>query len=180
MTATRAPRATRARLGKCVSGSSICKCTQDSDCKAQEDGVFCADAVLRQVEPQLGLQGQPGDGGESCDGSANTACSKAECDKLSGKCGFISEKDGKSCDADGTVCSSGDACAKGVCTAGQVLACDDNNPCTTDVCDAKEGCKSTATSAPCGDGNACTQGDACKGGVCVWPAAAVRRRQPVH
>ncbi len=52
------------------------------------------------------------------------------------------------------------------------LACDDNNPCTTDTCETFVGCVHTDVDLTCDDGDACTQGDACKSGVC-GPGATV-------
>jgi len=46
-------------------------------------------------------------------------------------------------------------------------ACDDANPCTTDSCDAKAGCKHSAGAGKCDDGLPCTTGDVCKAGACA-------------
>jgi len=47
------------------------------------------------------------------------------------------------------------------------VTCDDNNVCTDNACDAKSlTCFFTANTLPCEDGNACTFGEGCKGGVC--------------
>ncbi len=45
-------------------------------------------------------------------------------------------------------------------------ACDDGNPCTTDVCD-NGACTHTNNTNSCNDGNNCTTGDVCSGGVCA-------------
>ncbi len=57
-------------------------------------------------------------------------------------------------------------------------ACDDDNPCTQDVCDpakavdGADGCAHKTAALPCdADGNACTENDVCKAGVCT-PGAA--------
>jgi uncharacterized protein YkvS len=69
---------------------------------------------------------------------------------------------GQGCD-DGNACTSGDTCsASCVCTAGPVLACDDQNPCTTDACWPATGCANT----PAPDGTACPGALTCQGGVC--------------
>lgn len=54
-------------------------------------------------------------------------------------------------------------------------ACDDGNPCTTDLCDFTAGCTWTPNTKACDDGQACTTGDLCSGGECkgkpkVWQA----------
>ncbi len=43
--------------------------------------------------------------------------------------------------------------------------CSDNNPCTTDACNAGV-CSHIPNTLPCSDGDACTLGDACSSGVC--------------
>ncbi len=49
--------------------------------------------------------------------------------------------------------------------AGQ--ACADSNACTLDQCsNTTGGCTHTSVSGPCNDGNACTTGEQCLGGVC--------------
>ncbi|HKQ97665.1 MAG TPA: thrombospondin type 3 repeat-containing protein [Candidatus Polarisedimenticolia bacterium] len=53
------------------------------------------------------------------------------------------------------------------CTRG-VFACDDVNPCTDDSFDQGSGtCVHTPNTAPCDDGDLCTQTDICGGGVCT-------------
>ena len=51
------------------------------------------------------------------------------------------------------------------CTA---ASCDDNNPCTNDVC-GTSGCthSAAANGTSCSDGNSCTQTDVCQAGVCT-------------
>jgi hypothetical protein len=68
------------------------------------------------------------------------------------------------CD-DGMACTYEDQCDSGKCL-GKPLTCDDANPCTGDLCDAKLGCSYPPLAAPCDDGDACTSGDACVGGSC--------------
>ena len=70
------------------------------------------------------------------------------------------------CD-DGEVCSVGDTCKGGKCLAGSGNKCDDGKPCTTDKCDAiTSACSHEPYEGPCSDGNACTTGEVCLGGVC--------------
>jgi cysteine-rich repeat protein len=49
---------------------------------------------------------------------------------------------------------------------GIVEGCDDEDPCTDDTCDGTDGCVHTPNTAPCEDGNACTEGDSCIDGTC--------------
>jgi MYXO-CTERM domain-containing protein len=61
--------------------------------------------------------------------------------------------------------------ATGKCT--NDAQCDDQNVCTTDVCDVAKGiCGRTNNTLSCSDGNSCTQNDVCSAGACV-PGTAV-------
>jgi cysteine-rich repeat protein len=73
---------------------------------------------------------------------------------------------GEQCD-DGNL-SNADCCSA-TCTfrpAGSACPTD-NNPCTDDVCNGAGTCTHPANSASCNDGEACTVGDTCVGGICV-------------
>ena len=72
---------------------------------------------------------------------------------------------------DGDVCTTGDKCLGGLCLSKGTLDCDDLNECTDDLCDALEGCLHAANEAACSDGNACTSGDQCQGGKCLFSGA---------
>ena len=69
--------------------------------------------------------------------------------------------------SDSNACTSNDVCFGGKCVGGAKPDCDDKNICTIDACDAGSGCLHTFGSAPCDDGNACTQFDACINGLCL-------------
>ncbi len=73
------------------------------------------------------------------------------------------------CD-DGDACTLNDTCSGGVCTSQVTLDCNDSNPCTSDVCDAFQGCLHPPASGPCDDGDACTTNDSCSAGQCVGGA----------
>jgi cysteine-rich repeat protein len=51
--------------------------------------------------------------------------------------------------------------------------CNDNNPCTNDVCNLGIGCANPPNNNPCNDGNACTINDTCGAGSCQPGIAAV-------
>ena len=77
-----------------------------------------------------------------------------------------------------------DAAGKVDAAAPCLNACDDGNPCTTDLCDATSGCSSTPNTKACNDGNVCTTGDTCSAGKCVgtpkaWQAA-LGSKNPDH
>jgi hypothetical protein len=69
------------------------------------------------------------------------------------------------CD-DENVCTLNDVCKNGQCGGTSQLDCDDNNPCTNDMCFLELGCIHSYNASPCNDNNACTEGDTCGGGVC--------------
>jgi hypothetical protein len=46
------------------------------------------------------------------------------------------------------------------------LACDDELPCTDDLCDPTKGCIHTLIEGACDGGNPCTENETCAGGVC--------------
>jgi hypothetical protein len=94
-------------------------------------------------------------------------CTADQCDFATGKCAFVAlTQNGLPCDADGSVCTVGDKCLNGKCTAGKAKACDDGNPCTDDACEPKTDCVFTPNTDPCNDNVPCTVGDACVGGQC--------------
>ncbi|MGB0592620.1 MAG: hypothetical protein ACPGU1_23350, partial [Myxococcota bacterium] len=74
--------------------------------------------------------------------------------------------------SDGDPCTAGDACKDGKCEAGGPKDCDDSNPCTLDTCDSNPaaglpaGCTFTSVTGLCDDGDPCSAGDKCVGGVC--------------
>ncbi|MSP90863.1 MAG: hypothetical protein EXR79_03515 [Myxococcales bacterium] len=111
-------------------------------------------------------------GDDDCDGAIDEAtCDDGKIctnDKCAGKDGCKNLSNTLSCDADGSVCTEKDQCADSKCVPGKAKTCDDQNPCTTDSCDAKTGCVfANDDGAPCNaDDNLCTQKDACKDGNC--------------
>ena len=69
-------------------------------------------------------------------------------------------------------CDDNDACTIDSCDARDgcrhaALSCDDGNPCTNDACDAVVQCVHSNAIAACDDHDACTTSDACVSGVCV-------------
>ncbi len=74
------------------------------------------------------------------------------------------------CD-DGDQCTVGDVCIGGQCIAGAASACDDGNPCSSDLCDPSGGCQHVPLIGPCNDGIECTTGDECLDGECKGDAS---------
>ena len=94
-------------------------------------------------------------------------CEKAVC--IKGQCQRELLAAGSSCD-DGNPCTVGDTCDQdGICQPGTPKDCDDNNLCTTDLCDKSTGqCthEKLGHETTCDDGNSCTANDYCEDGVC--------------
>ncbi len=99
--------------------------------------------------------------GRDCSGF-DAVCVRGVCNPASGECEAQEEEDQTPCE-DGLFCSEADVCLAGVCVAGGERDCDDEEPCTQDVCNENErACKSTwepklnaegpAGSANCEDG----------------------------
>ncbi len=155
----------------CVNGACVgvngCGCQQDADCASQEDGNTCNGTLFcdKSNPGKATCAIKPGSI-VTCDASGDSTCSHNVCVPLSGACTVTAFSDGKSCDADGSVCTVGDACKGGACVPGAALTCNDGNPCTADTCSDQKGCVTTPISAPCDDGSACTVGDVCVGGTC--------------
>jgi len=156
------------KAGVCTSGANLCGCNKDADCAAKEDGDLCNGTLYCdtakapyscKVNPKTPV---------TCDTKGDTICKATACAPKTGKCVATAAADGKACDADGSVCSKGDACKGGLCTAGAAVKCDDGNACTTDSCDKIKGCVHVNSTAGCNaDDNACTVGDQCQAGVCL-------------
>lgn len=95
-------------------------------------------------------------------------CTSSECDKFTGLCKIID--DTLDCD-DGDLCTINDMCnVTNGCCMGTKITCNDNDPCTIDSCSAQTGeCVFTHAydGYACEDGQGCTVGDYCMGGLCI-------------
>ena len=103
---------------------------------------------------------------EATDCNDSLPCTFDSCDN-DGKC--LHDKtllDDTPCVTDSSVCTL-EKCLDGKCLGAGEVYCDDQNPCTDDLCDALNGCEYWPNIAPCSDGNACTQTDMCAAKVCV-------------
>ncbi len=136
-------------------------CVVDGDC-TDDDGDAC-NGVPVCVDGECVLTP---DNAVICDSGADTACLKAVCQPIIGGCEPKPVADGSPC-SDNNACTDSDGCLAGSCMAGVLLACDDGNLCTDDVCSPETGCLFTANLDSCDDGDACTVGDSCDEGQCV-------------
>ncbi len=159
--------------GKCLSGVNVCDCQTNLDCKSKEDGDLCNGSLYCDTS-------KPGAFACKvdlktvvvCDTSKDTECVSWACKALSGKCEPSNKTDSTACDADKSVCTSGDHCLAGLCTPGLQAGCDDKNACTNDSCDPLKGCTYAANNLLCSDDNPCTLNDKCSGSACS-PGAAL-------
>ncbi|MEZ4267514.1 MAG: choice-of-anchor U domain-containing protein [Myxococcota bacterium] len=142
----------------CVAG--ICEAGEAADC---DDGEVCTSDSCQAAS---GCVNSPVAGcceaDLDCDEDADP-CTRAACETATGVCGQQPVADGAACDADGSVCTEGDACVAGVCTAGGALACDDGSECTSETCDDALGCVVTALPSCCeSDADCPSVAPACK------------------
>jgi hypothetical protein len=151
--------------GGCVPGSY--RCTGQTLERCTDDGASyaffkeCAEGSACTTEAPF------------CEGSGGTCASDEECAEslgdvgqchvascVSGQCQVTPAETGWMCD-DQNACTEADACNAGVCI-GQLITCNDDNPCTRDYCDAAEGCSvELLENAPCDDEKPCTVDDRC-------------------
>ncbi len=168
------------KSGKCAQGAlKECDdgnpCTKDSCDLAKgctqtvDDGAPCDDDnpctigdVCAKGQCNAGLS-------KTC--ASGKVCVVGQCSLVTGKCVFSNQKAGKPCD-DGDKCTKADGCKGGICD-GNIVDCNDANPCTDDSCKAETGCQHDVNKVPCSDGNACTAGDVCKSGACIAGPAKV-------
>ena len=143
---------------------SVCNPAADrSGWSPATNGTPCdaGDACLEAGQCQGGVCA----GGAEVDCEDNDPCTADSCDSAFG-CVYAPGSDaGIDCD-DGSLCTTGDVCTGAGCV-GTPVVCDDDEPCTDDICDAQLGCVTEFNEAPCEDGDLCTAGDTCSEGGCV-------------
>jgi len=148
-------------FGACE-GKRVCELDGLTDCDAAEPAEETCNGIDDDCdgdvdEPHL----VDGDFVNLCDDG--NPCTADSCDVDAG-CLHEAQTGGECLDGD--ACTIGDHCEDGVCL-GQPIVCDDENPCTDDVCDGLGGCTTTFNTASCDDQDACTVNDTCSDGACV-------------
>ena len=102
-------------------------------------------------------------------------CLVGYCDSDSGRC-VVKPSERQACD-DGAACTVNDACVAGDCT-GQPVNCSAlDTTCAQGVCEVESGrCVTAAVREDegCDDGQACTQNERCRAGLCVGPGLDCR------
>ncbi len=180
-----------ASLKQCVNDTGDCPCTASSIARGlttpcavenehgkctgkrmcQEGGLSSCDAGSPAAESCNGLD-------DDCDGDVDepdlvqgdfvNLCEDGnDCtaDKCSGQEGCVNETLGSGACNDGNPCTVADHCVTGQCV-GDPVQCDDENPCTDNVCTDDGGCQYPPNEADCDDGDPCTLADVCQDGVC--------------
>ena len=163
--------------GVCLPGAATAcddsnLCTTDN-CDPKNGCVFAANTLPCNDNDVCTL-------GDTCKGSACGNTGKLPCndgnpctdDTCDGAKGCVFTNNSAVCD-DNNNCTIGDTCKDGTCTPAAPSPCDDKNPCTTETCDPKGGCKSENNTANCSDDNVCTVNDVCADAKCVSGKALV-------
>src|SRR5262249_10577580 len=120
--------------------------------------------VCNGAETCLGCVCGPGTALNCDDGNP---CTADTCNSVTG-CAHTPVPNGTPC-LDGNVCNGSETCQAGSCTAGTPLVCDDQNPCTTDSCNALVGCQHVAvpSGTSCADNTVCNGNETCQSGLCT-------------
>ena len=177
---------------QCVNDAGVCPCTEASvasglstPCKVENEFGLC-DGKRVCTDDGLGDCDAPVPGPEVCNGldddcngeidepnlvdglyvhvcDDSNECTADTCFGEEG-CGNEAVAEGEC--SDGDPCTVADHCEAGACVA-DALECDDDNPCTDNVCTATGGCDFYANTLSCDDSNACTVADECVDGDCV-------------
>ncbi len=161
----------------CAKGESPVSCP--SDCKR----FVCGNGVCEPTDG--GPEGCPEDCGASCgncvcEGGEGFADCPVDCgycgDGVCSYCGHIDEAgqcpdDCEAGQPEPEICNGIDDDNDGETDEGASDpggGCDDEDPCTEDVCAGAEGCRNQIAALPCDDGDPCTEGDTCDdSGACA-------------
>ncbi len=149
-------------VGVCDPETGVCSDPPKADGTACDDGDECTLTDTCQ--------------GGACTGGGDVVCTALDqchdvgvCDPETGVCTDPPKADGTACD-DGDQCTLTDTCQDGVCTGGGDVVCTALDQChDVGVCDPETGVCSNPTlpnGATCEDGDFCTEGSTCSGGVC--------------
>jgi len=123
-------------------------------------------------------------GTKACGAACAACCSDSDCSGATchtgtcqnGACTLTPVTDGTACD-DGNKCTQTDTCQNGACVGGNPVVCTALDQChDVGTCDPLTGTCSNPNKTDgtaCNDGNKCTSGDTCQGGVCQGGAAAI-------
>lgn len=160
------PASDACHTASCSPGTGLCASLTKSDGTSCDDGNTCT----QPGTCQLGVC--KGQSPLVC--SAPDSCHDAYCDPASGQCVTQARAEGASCNS-GYACAQAGVCQSGACNGASPIVCPAPDPCHDVVCHPAMGtCTLTAKAdgAACDDHDACSQADACQGGVCKGTSAA--------
>ena len=135
-------------------------CDPDNGCTYESNMAPCQDANLCTIGDVCQDGSCVSGAVKLCDDG--NVCTDDSCDPDSG---CLAVPNMETCN-DGNKCTAGDHCVDGQCAPGDSISCDDQNLCTDDACHPDLGCLSSPNTAPCQDGDACTNADVCGDGLC--------------
>lgn len=137
-------------------------CDPEKGCSYQQHTASCDDGDPCTVDDSC-LEGLCA--GDSKDCGDGEFCNGDEvCEVETGEC-----VEGEALDLDDGLACTTDACdedADEITHTPDDAFCDDENPCTVDLCSAEDGCGYENNQDPCDDGEECTDGDLCAMGIC--------------
>lgn len=160
------------QLGVCVSGpaancddANVCtndSCNPATGCVNTNNTSPCDDGDACTTSDTC--SGGTCVGGVAPDCDDGNVCTTDSCDSATG---CENTPAPGSC-SDGDLCTTSDTCVLGVCVGTPVSCPDDNDVCTTDICDTATGlCGVPAPNGlPCDDQDICTLPDTCQDGFC--------------
>ena len=177
---------------QCVNDAGVCPCTDRStalglwtDCKtSNEFGVcpgkrVCTEEGLADCDANEALAETCNGQDDDCDGETdepalvegdyvNLCNDDNPCtgDTCVGQEGCINQAVQQGTCDDLDPCTVADHCEEGACTGDQVL-CNDDNPCTQDLCTPTGGCDHPPATGKCDDLDPCTLADQCENGQCA-------------
>ena len=178
-------------LEQCVNDAGICPCTNTSvelglwtACQIGNeygscDGKrVCEEGGLADCDAQVPAAETCNGADDNCDGDidephlvegdfVNLCDDDNDCteDKCTGEEGCVNDVlEAGPCE-DGDPCTVADHCVDGTCI-GDPVECEDDNPCTDNICTETGGCEYPSNSDPCDDQNPCTLADTCADGKC--------------
>ncbi len=108
--------------GTCIAGANQCQCTDDWGCGAWDDGNACNGTLYCNTAKVPYVCALKPGSVIACDTSKDTLCKETRCDPVSGSCKPTAVHASALCE-DGLLCTSGDHCADGECTAGPQSDC---------------------------------------------------------
>jgi hypothetical protein len=159
-------------FGACE-GKRVCELDGLTDCDASEPAEETCNGLDDDCdgdvdEPHL----VDGDFINLCDDG--NPCTADSCDVAAG-CQHEAQTGGECLDGD--ACTIGDHCDEGVCL-GQPIVCDDENPCTDDVCDGARTARASASGWPATAQRMRTAHPSRTATCATGPCSATRRRCP--